>query len=191
LAELVGRLHAVPRLEVTLGEMVSHVDHLGLAGAQLVREPAERHERLAVVPAPELGARLRQLGDRIRGRHDAGSVVAGRQQGGPGAVARRNPASASVGLPVSSSRWPSTSEHNPNPSRARSATAGSRCRRITPSNAGTAVAQSRARTAAIPYTNRSESAIRASAAAATAPGRSTIAPAVSPRSAASSAANRL
>src|SRR5213078_3766615 len=84
LAELVGGLDAVPRLEVTLGEMVAHVGHLGLTGAQLVREPAERHERLAEIPASELSARLGQLGHRIRGGHHAGAVVARHQQGGTG-----------------------------------------------------------------------------------------------------------
>ena len=82
LAELMGRLNAVPRLEVTLGEMISHVRQLGLAGPQLVGEPAERYERLAEVPAAKLGACLRQLGDGIRGGHDVGSMVAGRQQSG-------------------------------------------------------------------------------------------------------------
>src|SRR5438876_1074537 len=84
LAKLMGRLNAVPRLEVTLGEMVSHVGQLGLAGPQLVGEPAERYQRLAEVPAAKLGACLRQLDDRIRGGHDAGSMVAGRQERGAG-----------------------------------------------------------------------------------------------------------
>src|SRR5881398_264811 len=82
LAELVGRLNAVPRLEVTLGHMVSHLGHLRLAGAELVGEPAERHQRLGVVPAPELRARLRQVGDGVRRGHHSGPVVTGRQQRG-------------------------------------------------------------------------------------------------------------
>src|SRR5437763_639912 len=190
LAELVGCLDAVPRLEVTLGEMVVYVGHLGLAGAELIRQSTERHERLAEVPAPELSARLRQLGDRIRGRHDAGAVVACRQERGTGDEQRATHGPHGWfggGTGDGASALPKALIF----SCARSATAGSRCRRITPSNAGAAVAQSRARTAAIPYTNKSESAIRASAAAATAPGRSAIAPAVSPRSAASSAASRV
>src|SRR5213083_1779274 len=59
--------------------------------------------------------------------------------GDPGAEARRNQSSASAGLPAASSRWPSIRAHSPSPSRAPSAIAGSRWRRITLSNAGTAV----------------------------------------------------
>src|SRR2546422_7856042 len=45
--------------------------------------------------------------------------------GEPGAEARRNQSSASVGLPSASRRWPSTRAHSPSPSRAPSVTAGS------------------------------------------------------------------
>src|SRR5438093_876651 len=87
--------------------------------------------------------------------------------GEPGAEARRNQSSASVGLPSASRRWPSTRAHSPSPSRAPSVTAGSCWRRITLSNAGTAVLHARARTAAMPYTKSNESALRAFPGAAT------------------------
>src|SRR2546421_143927 len=110
--------------------------------------------------------------------------------GDPGAEARRNQSSASVGLPSASRRWPSTRAHSPSPSRAPSVTAGSCWRRITLSNTGTAVLHARARTAAMPYTKSRESALRPFPAAATALGSSASAAPVSPRSAASQAARR-